>query len=728
MQAIPLKNYTAFCALTTALAAFALLLPAGMMIRPALALIYLISCGALLGVRLMPNEPVFWKVFWGALIYSAAIITAGSAAYYLYGLNTLISGLILIIAPLSMIALYLKKQDPKKLLNARKNDETAEGPDVPGGSRAGTLPYRIIGAVLLISHAALIIYAFTILGSAATDMTIRSPWDVVPQMFFFLFFLAALGTFIISASGTAGRLALAPAAGLMLLATSVAAITYSVGFGFDTFIHQATESFILNHGSMDPKPFYYIGQYATVILTSRLTGLGVVPVDTFLVPVIASLIVPAAYWSIRRSFGWSVPTSLASSMAVFLLPMSSFIMTTPQGFANALLIITSLVALAAITARAVPKTVVLLFAIATTAIHPLAGIPLLIFFCIMAAMTVGKPSRLGSRPVRRAVLGILVLLGSVALPVVFVLNSRLSGTAVQIDTESLRTPSVILEELRSSPAIATRQFEATYDLVYSWRTMRMTILLSLGLLGLYLMRRKGRASVIYGAGFVVLTANYILLKSFIDFPFLIEYERSGYADRISELALFLLVPPILCAAGHAIRRINRSFPSLKIGTAVMVAILATSSLYLAYPRRDKYESSRGWSTSAADVEAVRIIHEDAGGSEYVVLANQSVSAAAIRELGFRHYYRSNDPEHPEDIFFYPVPTGGILYEKYLAMNEAEGSKGAAESAMDLAGVDTAYYVVNHYWWKAQNIIVSAKRGSERHWSIDDKDFVFRYSR
>ena len=130
--------------------------------------------------------------------------------------------------------------------------------------------------------------------------------------------------------------------------------------------------------------------------------------------------------------------------------------------------------------------------------------------------------------------------------------------------------------------------------------------------------------------------------------------------------------------------------------------MATSSFYLTYPREDAYASSHGYNVSEADIQAVHLIEELAENKPYIVLANQSVSAAAIQEIGFRYY---------GNLFFYPIPTGNLLYQKFLEMNERPDREIARE-ALELVpmhgDVDTLFYIVNDYWWQAPRLIETSK--------------------
>ncbi|HTM68944.1 MAG TPA: hypothetical protein VL426_06640 [Candidatus Binatia bacterium] len=689
-------------------------------VRAALAAVFFVGCGVFAGMAVLESEPWPWRTFLGTLAVLAFTMTVASVVYYVYRLDEIASAIVLLAVAAGTWALMALVQKRPKLFHAEV------GAEAPAPSFAAH-PFRaLIGALAAVATLAATSFAFGVLKDAATSMSMRSPWDVVPRMFFIVFFLLAAGALACALGGFGPRLSLASSTGIAFLAVSVAATVYAVGFGFDPFIHQATEATIFRDGLITPKPLYYVGQYAFVTMLARLLGGHVVGVDTWLVPVVFALIVPCAYWSLRKAFGFSASVAAAAAACVTLLPLSSFAATTPQGFANALFLITAFLALPSVVGDAFPRPLLALFAVATATVHPLAGIPLLIFV-LLAYLASGERMRGVGEAARWLVLGELALAGSVALPVVFIMNSMISGIGVSINVEALRSPAVILEDLQNAP-VATRQFMAAFDLVYSWHAWRDALLIAAALAGVALFWRKTRGGLVYLAAAAMFFANYVLLRSVVRFPFLISYERSNYADRIFELTLFILAPMAAAALAALFARAAKSFPALRLGLMVVLAAFMTSSLYLAYPRRDKYESSRGWSTSADDVEAVRLINKDAAGRPFIVLANQSVSAAAVREFGFKRYFPSKDPEHPGLLFYYPIPTGDPLYQKFLDMNQSLGSYDAAEKAMDLAGVDTAYYVVSYYWWDAQRIILMSKKWSDRSWSVHDKDFVFKYER
>ncbi|MBU4375668.1 hypothetical protein KKH38_04155, partial [Patescibacteria group bacterium] len=143
-----------------------------------------------------------------------------------------------------------------------------------------------------------------------------------------------------------------------------------------------------------------------------------------------------------------------------------------------------------------------------------------------------------------------------------------------------------------------------------------------------------------------------------------------------------------------------------------------------------YFNSRCFSTSKNDIEAVNWI-ENNTESDYIVLANQQVSAAALREFGFKKYYSPPliDKERGSggEVFYYPVPTGGPLYQYYLDMVYEKPSRETMAKAMDLAGVSEGYFVLNKYWRAFDKILEEAKLEADSWEDIGDGDvFVFKY--
>jgi hypothetical protein len=217
-----------------------------------------------------------------------------------------------------------------------------------------------------------------------------------------------------------------------------------------------------------------------------------------------------------------------------------------------------------------------------------------------------------------------------------------------------------------------------------------------------------------------------LLTASLGFDYLIGYERLDYARRILFIAAIFALPLALNSIAWMAERISSQEKSVRIIFLISASLALTASLYLSFPRKDNYFNSRGYSTSAADIEAVNWIEQDAAGKEYIVLANQQVSAAALREFGFKKYYdRKSNPN--EKIFYYPIPTGGKLYNLYLDMVYEYPLRDTIKKALDITGAQTGYFVIDKYWWAYKKVADEAELASGSKQSFNNGEvLVFKY--
>jgi len=162
---------------------------------------------------------------------------------------------------------------------------------------------------------------------------------------------------------------------------------------------------------------------------------------------------------------------------------------------------------------------------------------------------------------------------------------------------------------------------------------------------------------------------------------------------------------------NRIDRARSAHPFIGAAYLVVCLTLATALSYNALPRNDALVAGHGWSVGQADIEAVRAIEHESHGQPYTVLANQSVSAAAVSQLGFKRYHG--------ETFFYPIPTGGELYNTFLRMTYNEPSRETAREAAKLGGTNVVYLVVNDYWWNARNLNDTLVTLADSSWAYGD---------
>ena len=205
---------------------------------------------------------------------------------------------------------------------------------------------------------------------------------------------------------------------------------------------------------------------------------------------------------------------------------------------------------------------------------------------------------------------------------------------------------------------------------------------------------------------------------FVSFSFLSDIDKNSYSQRVLIISLLFLIPVFLNLFLEIIERVKKQEKSFKFYSLLFLLLFLLSSLYLNYPRKDNYFNSRGYSVSSSDFEAVKLIEDVKINDNYIVLANQQVGAAAIKELGFKRYY--------DGWLYYSVQTGGLFYDYYLKMLDRP-SRGLIEELLSQIEADNAYVVVNDYWWAYERIINEMKIEADSYYQTSDgKVLVFHF--
>jgi hypothetical protein len=681
--------------------------------------------GYALGKMIFPEENIAIKIIYGILFLIAAISLLGAIFYYLYKLDTVMVSLEIIIITIAIPFIVAK-------YNERMARPTPFPPPASGREKEahGETPSPLPGLtvrtvkcwaelVLIIIYLIITAYTFFILFTHQTTESIRSPWEVLPKEFFIFYFLASFILIGLIIKIKQSWISIVLISLHTFLSTSIALIVYKIGYGFDPFIHEAAEKIIGQTGVILPKTFYYIGQYSLLTFLSKLLQINAVWLDKIIVPLLFSVYLPFSIFYALTKLGLEKRKTILLGLVSLIIPFSGFIVTTPQSLANFFVILTILFALAGFN-----PWLLILLASTTVLIHPLSGLSIIIFLILRKILLIKKEPQ---KILKIAIPLMSVIILSFAIPLVFMLLAKISTTASSIlNLESPLIPQIQFLNLKT-------QFNPILDLAYLYGFNWITFYLIISFIGLAILiyKKQIKNYLSYLLAFVALLLNYLILKILISFPFLIKYEQGNYPDRLFEISLYFLLPFFFYTLYYFIVKIESYFQkepvklykySILIFFLIINASLLTASFHISYPRADLYDPSRGWSTSQTDINAVRCIQNKAANNNYIVLADQSVSAAAIQEFGFKKYYKN-------DIFYYPIPTGDPLYQLYLDMVYKKPTKETMLRAMDLAGVNEAYFVLNDYWWQSAKIREEATATAESFEKIDDeKIFVFKYVR
>ena len=580
--------------------------------------------------------------------------------------------------------------------SARLSEEAAAEQPLPMTHRrrflAGTMMIAALGCMVFVVHGAWM---------AHTVQTIRTPWPLLPTGSLFaialLWILVAISAIFVQSWLMTGLQSI-----MALAATfSLAPLIYRIGYGFDGFLHLAGEQILLKTGTLNPKPFYYMGQYVFTTWISRMTDLPLADIDRWLVPLLAAFMLAASTVLAFDREEWRG----SATAALALFPLGMFVATTPQGLATVLGLCALILSLGS-HKGSLQFGAVFWLGVWSIAIHPLAGVPLL--GLAIAVQVVGNRNRHAKHfcwPI--------ALLAGLSIPAVFYVASRY-GNALAIDwnLDSAFQASVWVGELgKLLPWLGNK-----YTLWPAWSSLVALALPAIGLvtsiISLILLKKNDRVviGVLLVGAFSLLFSAGLLAKAG-DFTFLIQYEKGDYAQRLWQIAVFILLLGGVPALSKLLGKVRTAMPLASAMAVVLFASIGAANAYNSLPRHDATQASRGWSTSADDIEAVRWIDRYAKDAKYTVLADQSVSAAAVNEFGFKRY--------AGDVFFYPIPTGGPLYGTYLKMTYEDPSWDTVRDAAKLGQSDLVFVVINDYWWKAEELNQRIGQIAQASWSIDD---------
>ncbi len=582
----------------------------------------------------------------------------------------------------------------------------AQVPPIPAWSRRRTL----LATLTLASGFGCLIYVIWGAWGAQTMASIRTPWPLLPWGT--LASIAVLWALVALSAATLRVPWVSFAHGAMaLLATlCLAPLVYRFGYGFDGFLHVAGEQVMAQTGTLDPKPLYYIGQYVFATWLNRLVGVPLQSIDAWLVPLLTSLLLPA---SALVAFRHKHPNA-GMVLGLALMPLGLFVSSTPQGLSMVLGLAGILTACGMFWGD-VRQASPLWLTLWAACIHPLAGVPFIVLAIGMVLAANGAKALKWLAWFSAGLVGFSV-------PAMFFIASKYSGLDINWSAAQLADIGNWLKTFQ--PLLPW--LKNTYTLWPAWASVIGVALPALGLVltvvTLFISERKLPFGLLLAAA-VSLQIGAGLMQNASDFAFLIQYERGDYAARLSALSLCLLVLAALPAVAWIIERLRTAWPLVSLVGIMLFGAVGAANAYNSLPRHDAVQASRGWSVGKADVEAVRWIDRRAGNRPYTVLANQTVSAAAVDEFGFKRY--------ADDVFYYPIPTGGPLYQIYLKMTYEDPSLETVREASRLGKSDLVFVVINDYWWKAAELNETIGEIAQDSWSIENgkvKIYVFDLAR
>lgn len=590
---------------------------------------------------------------------------------------------------------------------------------IPEKQKNSAWPSFLFFAVT-IGFAGLLIFG---LHDLAITSGVRSFWPVVDPIFWLFFGMIICFAILSTLKFPRSFWTLFDWIIVVFVLVSSALVIFPLGYGFDGFIHRATENYIIENGTISPKPLYYSGQYGLLTFIALLTKVPIDFLDTIALPFLTTLIAPLIMFVFGKKIAPKNPTF--GFLLLAILPLTSFIATTPQGIGNLWVLLSSFF-LAILNLLNISRRKFLILAtpplLFTFFLHPISGIPLLFFGFIMFVFQ--KENEQKKLTKSNLLFVLITILSSVSLPFLFITRAIMNGEKVNLPN-FYNTLFVFKNDLYS--LLIRIQ---TWESVFLNTEVILSVLSVIGFVALCII---GYKQIVHKKAYLLTVISvgltYFFLVFFVDFSFLISYEARSYADRLVPILIYLISPVAFWGVNIFVKKISESKKHLKIAGVLIVCLFFVSNWFNTYPREDSFVRNGGFTVSETDIKTVQEIAATKSIS-YVVLTNQNVGAAALKTFGFFSYYGS--------VFAYPIPTGDPLYQIFLKMNENPDIKTAMDAASlannackktscPLAPVQDVFFAVPNWWWQSGKIIETAKTNADEWWSInDDSMIIFRY--
>ena len=657
------------------------------------------------------------------------IICIGTPLYFLYKLDSLVI-FILLCSPFLFWLPFLWKEIKNLKFN---NFHLPTGKLATTAFGGASWQTTFTTLFLITSYFALIGLLFVLLFKFQTTNSVLGPWILIREPFLFLYGCAVFVLTLSVLKKLPQALQFVCIIIIYALSFFVTLILFPLGFGYDPFLHQATQQHILEYGLITPKTFYYLGQYILIVILSKISSLSIPLIDSFFLPLTASLAIPAACSFFLRTIPKASNTFIGLALISLLsIPFSYATLTTPWGFAMVGTILLSIFSILQMSLKSkISITFLALLSISILFVHPLAGIIAIGFLFITLFIFSTRPILKKYPRIKNGIVPLFLVLFSLFEALAFIINSKISGQLiVSFKYPTFENISYIFSFLLPT---WTTQYHLFYDTAYLVKNNGALIFLVCAIGGtIFCIRKKiltPHNSLLPWYGFFLSIASALPLILFLNFPSLVWYERTNYITRFFELAPLFLVPVLLIFFNYAWNRIIHTSHALFIILVILINTgLVTSSLYLSYPHSDPFTIYHGTNLSGTDIKTVHWIHDDMKSRQCIVLANQMVSVAAIREFGFTGYRDITIQGKKQNLFYYPIPTGSPLHSYFLKMIQSPSHE-LMQKAMNEFGVSCGYFVVNSYENRFTSIVTRAQGTTDTWVSIDNgKNVVYAYSR
>ncbi|MBI5135276.1 hypothetical protein HZA86_03530 [Candidatus Uhrbacteria bacterium] len=523
--------------------------------------------------------------------------------------------------------------------------------------------------------------------SLRTDWALQTPWVAVTIPFFLALGIST-ALLLFAAQQKSSYLTLVGMTAHWALLYGVALIAFRYGYGYDPIIHQAAERTVAEHGSIQPFQPFYIGQYSIVGALHALTRIPTDFIDRMLVPVFAITTLPTIIWyGLVR--GYKIPSHAAALavLALPIIPLSDLTYTVPYTL-TVLYAIWFVFLLPVSIDSPLARWTIAMIAIAAVVTHPLLGVPLLLLsLCVLISARIKQQK-------------LLSLLLFFAIPTTLI---GMFGIFRLLHEQSFFAPWSISDFWTNAIVVFSMPYPFS-EVAWYWKFLyqyeHYGLLIGLIIMGVIaLMKTKNghdqRPLLALVAGMLV---TVVLLPTLIAIPGVVEYEQYEFVLRLRDSIVLFLLPILLVNIGMLLQKTR----SMLVRWAIIGAmgILTSIGFYLTYPQINPVVQASGWNMGRHDIDAVQAIEDDARGNRFVVIADQLLSAVALRERGFD---QTLPTPQQGGIYPYAISPSEFLFPYREEILYSQLRPDVVTGLFEYLDLEYVYVAVHEYWYRVDAI-------------------------
>lgn len=531
-----------------------------------------------------------------------------------------------------------------------------------------------------------------------SDDALRSVWQIANPSWFVLFALSLIAT--VSLGTQKSRLT--PYALILLSCTAfgIALLVFGNGFGFDPFLHRGAIGELVVHHHLEPIRVLYSGYYGLIATLSTLFAVPYKIIDLLLTPVIATAIPYALYTQIAKRENGKV--AIYCAVALFAIPYAYLTFSVPFSVTAITTMITVFFFESWKDDKGKALQIVAMNILAVF-FHPLIAIPTLLWTIGVMAQQI----RPRFRTFIRILSGVLIALG---IPGMLAFHNYQSGSTPFLAAFPWENISRFTDLFRDPYVDASAIIPTDLSFLYAYFFLITPLIGVSAMLVPFFSKPHREKAWILSPLFLGLFFGALLIATNLEFKDVISYEQREFCFRILHVLWMLPLP----FAAQIIAQRNLGKRKAFIAGILTIAHISTM-WYFSYQQYNAKNPGAGPSVSAEDYEALAIIRNIMPDAKPIILGNQMISAAAIERYGFQQTTEFDGLP----ILQFPIPTGGVLYPWFLAMNEAPSKKLLREIATHTDN-DTLVFIVHDYWPDSREIVTEASTFANKMYETSSK--------